>query len=334
MSISENIYYLKDDNIIKLEDGGNRSVSLGEVLESSEKMSLLIDDKYFFYIGMESVSVTGRKLHDIAKNYLNMMLPGEMIKSFGVYQTKDVTVIFIVSVALIELIKNNRELFDSAKKISTPFFELILRYEDFIFSDGDRFYRKNGSTIVMTPKNGSDFITSSDLFDEITEVKNSVKLPGVAASQFSKAPLALPIATLAICYILFVIGGFFSAGSIGKLGAYYDNELMKHYEKQGVSKAKDPYGMLISKSKFADGNSDGKRTLEILNDISGVTLDGVNFSTLSIRDKAVRVDGSATDFAQVDALKKQMEEKLKVPVAMDDTKKTAKGVTFIMRYEQ
>lgn len=121
MSISENIYYLKDDNIIKLEDGGNRSVSLGEVLESSEKMSLLIDDKYFFYIGMESVSVTGRKLHDIAKNYLNMMLPGEMIKSFGVYQTKDVTVIFIVSVALIELIKNNRELFDSAKKYRLRF---------------------------------------------------------------------------------------------------------------------------------------------------------------------------------------------------------------------
>lgn len=335
MSISENIYYLKDDTIFKLNDGGGKhSVSLGEVLESSEKMSLLIDDKYLFYIGMENVSVSGRKLYDIAKNYLSMTLPGEMIKSFGVYQTKGVTVIFIVSEALVELIKNNKELFDLAKKVSTPFFEMTLRYEDFVFSDGERFYKKSGSTIVMAPQNGSDFITSSDLFDEITEVKNSIKLPGVAASQFSKAPLALPIAALAVCYLLFVIGGVVSSVSLSKLSGYYDDNLNKIYEQLGVAKAKDPYGMLVFKSKASSDSGGGKRALEILEDISGVAVDGVKLTTFSIRDKSVRVDGSANDFAQVDALKKQMEEKLKIDVTMDDTKKTAKGVTFVMKYEQ
>lgn len=334
-NISDNIYYLKNDSLFKIEDGGHkRSASLDEIIGLKEKYSLIIDDAYFFYIGMETVSVTGKKLKDIAANYLAIMFPDDMVKSFGVSQTKGSTVIYILSDEIITLIKDNRELFNKAKKISSPFMELVFRYEDFTFSGGGRFYKKTGTSIIPVSGGGTDYITETDLFEEISEVKNSLRLPGVASSGFSKAPLLLPAIVFGLCYIIFVAGSVYSALSVSKIGGVYEESLNKIYKTLGVDKLKDPYGALIARSKENETGDIGKRVVEILADLSELERSGVKFVSFSMRDKSVRINGTAADFAQVDALKKQGEDKLKTVVTMDDTKKTEKGVSFVMKYEQ
>lgn len=336
MSVSENIIYLKDDSLFKIEDNAKRNVSLGEVLDYKDKYSLLIDDGYFFYIGIENVAVTGKKLTDIAANYLSIMFPGEMVGSFGIFQNKSFTVIFILSEKLSHLIKDNRELFASAKKISSPFLELAGRYEDFVFSDGERFYQKNGGNISIAPNDSPDFINASNLFEVIEEVKASVRLPGLRVSKFSKTPLIMPGIAAAVCYVIFLAGGIFSVSSVNNLDRYYENEVNKIYKIHGdkVAKSGDPMGMLSFKAGQTDSGGNGKRLIDVLADISSVEKEGAEFASFSMRDNAFRIDGSAKDFAQVDALKKNMEEKMKVPILMDDTKKTEKGVTFVMRFEQ
>lgn len=334
-NISDNIYYLKSDSLFKIENGGSkRSASLDEIVGLKEKYSILIDDDYFFYIGMETVSVTGKKLRDIAANYLAIIFPDDMVKSFGVSQTKGSTVIYILSDEIIALIKDNRELFNNAKKVSSPLMELVFRYEDFTFSGGGRFYKKTGTSILPVSGGGTDYITEADLFEEISEVKNSIRLPGVSTSGFSKAPLLLPAVAFGLCYLIFVAGSVYSALSISKIGSVYEESLNKIYKTLGVDKLKDPYGALISKSKENEVADTGKRVVEILSDLSSLERSGVKFLSFSMRDKSVRINGTAEDFTQVDSLKKQGEDKLKTNITMDDTKKTEKGVSFVMKYEQ
>lgn len=334
-NISENVYYLKNDSLFKIEKGGSkRSASLEEIISLKDKYSLLIDDEYFFYIGMETISVTGNKLRSIASNYLEIMFPGDMVKSFGVCRTKDSTIVLILAPEIIALIKDNRVLFNKAKKISTPFMELVFRYEDFTFSGGGRFYKKTGTGITSISDGGSNFITETDLFEEIMEVKNSLHLPGVASSHFSKMPLLIPAVVFGVCYIVFVAGSVYSVFALNKISRSYETSLTSLYKTAGVDKAKDPYNMLVTRSKEIGSGIGDKRVVEILSDFSSLDRSGIQFKSFSMRDKSVRIDGIAQDFAQIDAFKKRMEEKLKITVTTDDTKKTEKGVSFIIRYEQ
>lgn len=333
MNTSERICYLKDNSLFLVINGTTRPVSPEEVVSGKEKMTLIIDDGYFFYVGMDNISVTGKKLRSIAGNYLNVLFPGDMIKNYGVYQGKGFTMIFVISDELSEIIKSNGELFAAAKKITTSFIELSARYEDFIFSDGRKLYKKSGATITAAAPEEHG-ITVSDLFSEIERPRTSIHLPGVSVSHFSKTPYILPAAILIVCYALFFAGNIVSLNATSKTAAYYEEKLQNVYKSVGIDTSSDPYGALLYKAGKTNKSTGGKRVLETISDLKSIVGSGTELKSLNIRDKAIRVDGVADDFAKVEYIKKTAEEKLRTFVSMDDTKKTDKGIAFVMRYEQ
>lgn len=330
----EHNYYLKDGLLYKLSGSSTYKVSMEDVLYDNNRGGLLIDDGYFFYVGMEHISTSAKKINAIAQNYLNVLFPADMVKSFGVFQSSSKTIIYIINENLIDIINANKELFISFKKISTPFLELCVKYNEFSYSDGAKIYSLANNMVTLSDNKESDFITAKDLFDTLDSIKYSIVLPGVIKKSALKLPFAVPAAILAVIYIFFIIGSVSQISANNKVNKYYEEALQKIYNNLGVASSKDPYGMLIQQSKSVAGGSSSQRILSILNDLDDAYIDGISFESLNIRDSDIRVTGVATDFAKVEEIKKLMENKLQKSINVDDTKKTKDGITFTMKYEK
>lgn len=166
MSNSENNYYLKDGLLYKLTGASMYRVSSDDLIGDSSKSALLVDDSYFFYIGIENISTSAKKLHAIAANYLNVLFPADMIKEYGVFQHSGKTIIYVINQTLIDIISENTEIFTGFKKISTPFLEQCIKYNEFIFSDGSKKYRLSENMVSLIEDKDVDCITAKDLFEQ------------------------------------------------------------------------------------------------------------------------------------------------------------------------
>lgn len=332
MSISENNYYLKDGLLYKLTGASMYRVSSEDVISDSSKSALLIDDTYFFYIGMENISASAKKLHAIAANYLNVLFPADMVKEYGVFQNSGKTIIYVINQTLIDIISENAEIFAGFKKISTPFLEQCIKYNEFIFSDGSKKYRLSENMVTLIEDKDVDCITAKDLFETMQTVKYSMTLPGIVRKSAMKLPLAAPAAVLAVIYLVMIIGSISEMAAYNKVNKYYEEALSKVYKNLGVASSKDPYGSLVQQSKSVTSAGASERILSILNNLNDASINGIMFDNINIRDDDIRISGTAESFAQVDEIKRIMENKLQSTVNVDDTKKTKDGISFTMKY--
>lgn len=332
MSNSENNYYLKDGLLYKLTGASMYRVSSEDVMGDSSKSALLIDDTYFFYIGMENISTSAKKLHAIASNYLNVLFPADMVKEYGVFQHSGKTIIYVINQTLIDILSENADIFTGFKKISTPFLEQCIKYNEFIFSDGSKKYRLSENMVSLIEDKNADCITAKDLFETMQTVKYSITLPGIVRKSALKLPLAAPAAVLAVIYIVMIIGSISEVAAYNRVNQYYGEALSKVYNNLGVATSKDPYGSLLQQSKSVTSTGSSERILSILNNLNDAGIEGIMFDNINIRDEDIRVSGTATNFAQVDEIKKIMENKLQSTVNVDDTKKTKDGISFTMKY--
>ncbi len=332
MSNSENNYYLKDGLLYKLTGASMYRVNSDDVMCDSSKSALLIDDSYFFYIGMENISTSAKKLHAIAANYLNVLFPADMIKEYGVFQHSGKTIIYVINQTLIDIISENTDIFAGFKKISTPFLEQCIKYNEFIFSDGSKKYRLSENMVSLIEDKDVDYTTAKDLFETMQTVKYSMFLPGVVRKSAMKLPLAAPAAMLGIIYLVMIMGGISEIAAYNKVNKYYEDALSKVYNNLGVASSKDPYGSLVQQSKSVTTAGTSERILNILNNLNDAGIEGIMFNNINIRDDDIRVSGTATSFAKVDEIKRIMENKLQSTVNVDDTKKTKDGISFTMKY--
>ncbi len=330
----ENNYYLKDGLIYKISGSSIYRVSTEDVLSDSSKTGLLIDDAYFFYVGMEHIATSAKKIKSIAANYLNILFPADIISSYGVFQTSSKTVIYLINNNLLDIIQNNIELFAGFKKISTPFLELCIKYNDFIFSDGIKKYKLADNFVSLTNDNEADYITSQDLLDTFDNIKYSITLPGIVRKTAMQLPIVAPAALLILIYIIFIVGNVSKITSYNKVNSYYEEALLKVYNNLGVASSKDPYGSLLQQAKAVTGGSNSQRIISVLDDLNNAAVNGVTYEGLNIRDDDIRINGKAGNFAQVEEVKKAMENKLQNSINIDDTKKTKDGITFTMKYQK
>lgn len=332
MSNSENNYYLKDGLLYKLTGASMYRVNSDDVMCDSSKSALLIDDSYFFYIGMENISTSAKKLRAIAANYLNVLFPADMIKEYGVFQHSGKTIIYVINQTLINIIYENTDIFAGFKKISTPFLEQCIKYNEFIFSDGSKKYRLSENMVSLIEDKDVDYTTAKDLFETMQTVKYSMFLPGVVRKSAMKLPLAAPAAILGMIYLVMIMGGISEIAAYNKVNKYYEDALSKVYNNLGVASSKDPYGSLVQQSKSVTTAGTSERILNILNNLNDAGIEGIMFNNINIRDDDIRVSGTATSFAKVDEIKRIMENKLQSTVNVDDTKKTKDGISFTMKY--
>lgn len=330
----EHNYYLKDGLLYKLSGSSTYRVSLDDVLNDNSKGSLLIDDTYFFYVGMEHISTSSKKINAIAQNYLNVLFPSDMVKNFGVFQGSSKTIIYVINDNLMDIINNHKELFLGFKKISAPFLEFCIKYNEFIFSDGEKKYLLSNNLVSFSDNKDAEYITAKDLFDTFENAKYNLILPGVIKKSNFNFPFLMPAALVLVIYIFFIIGSISQISANNKVNKYYEEALQKVYTNLGVASSKDPYGLLIQQSKSLSGGASSKKVISLLDELNSAYIDGITFEGLNIRDDDVRITGVATDFAKVEEMKKLMETKLQKSVNVDDTKKTKNGITFTMKYDK
>ncbi len=332
LTTTEKICYLKNNELYTIENGSIVPITLYEIESFKGKINLILDDNFFFYVGMDNVSITGKKLRAVAGNYLNVIFPSNLTNNYGVFQGSGYTFIYLISNELMSLIDEYPNLFSLAKKITTPFTELSSKYNEFIYSDGIKTYKKDNNVITSTDEIPT--ITFNDLISDISSIKTNISLPNVSKLPFNKMPFLIPAITVSIVYLIFLIGSIISLSSISSVDEYYNEKLNEIYTSAGVKNTNDPYGQLLYKSGRSNKDFNGKKILEIISDLEKIAKDTAFFETFSVRDKSVRVEGFTDDFAKAESLKNKAEQFLQLPVNMDDTKKTDKGVTFVMRYEQ
>ena len=330
----EHNYYLKDGLLYKLSGSSTYRVSLDDVLNDNSKGSLLIDDTYFFYVGMEHISTSSKKINAIAQNYLNVLFPSDMVKNFGVFQGSSKTITYVINDNLMDIINNNKELFLGFKKISTPFLEFCIKYNEFIFSDGEKKYLLSNNLVSFSDNKDAEYITAKDLFDTFENAKYNLILPGVIKKSNFNFPFLMPATLVLVIYIFFIIGSISQISANNKVNKYYEEALQKVYTNLGVASSKDPYGLLIQQSKSLSGGTSSKKVISILDELNSAYIEGITFEGLNIRDDDVRITGVATDFAKVEEMKKLMETKLQKSVNVNDTKKTKDGITFTMKYDK
>ncbi len=330
----EHNYYLKDGLMYKISGSSMYRVTVEDIYADANKVGLLIDDAYFFYVGMEHVATSAKKLKAIAVNYLNILFPSDIISSHGVYQSTSKTIIYLINNDLLEIINNNQELFAGFKKISTPFIELVNKYNDFIYFDGTKKYKLTNNMVTLAEDKEMEFITSKDLLDNLESIKTSINLPGVIKKSAFNMPILIPAVVLGVIYIMFIISYVFEINSYNKVNKYYEEALLKVYTNLGVASSKDPYGSLLQQAKSITGGSSSQKVISVFNDLNDAAINGITFDGINIRDNDIRITGTATDFAQVESVKKVMENKLQNNINIDDTKKNKNGITFTMKYQK
>ena len=163
-------------------------------------------------------------------------------------------------------------------------------------------------------------------------VKYSMLLPGIVKKSAMKLPFAAPAALLGIIYLVIIAGSISEIAAYNKVNKYYEEALSKVYNNLGVASSKDPYGSLVQQSKSVTASETSERILSILNNLNDAGIDGIMFDNINIRDDDIRVSGTAASFAQVDEIKRIMENKIQSVVNVDDTKKTKDGISFTMKY--
>jgi len=335
LTISEKIYYLKNDNFYDIASSISKTIDPTDEKLLSSHYSIIIDDSYLFYMSMPKVIASNKKLIAIVNNYIASKLPLEDIAFLSFILLGDKILIYIVSQKLMELLKLYPKILSQATKISTPFIELISKYSDFVYYDGSKFYDVKENNVTNTVNTESEYIDAAQLISEVDIIRTSIKLPSIyKKSKIMNFPMLLPLATLIVIYIFFILGNIFSLLGAYSLEQKYAAMLNDIYESVGVANNPDPHGLLLFKVNKNKSSFDGERLLTILSDISKNTPSDIKLESFSYRDKAIRVNGHAPDFTILEKFEMTMETLLNQDIVIADSKKDQEGVSFSIRYQK
>lgn len=335
LNTSNPIYYLAaDGKFYKIIASSRREVGFEEVAHDHNKLGVLIDDSYFFYIGMDFIPLTGKKLNAVITNFLQSTYPPEMVANFGFCVVSGSIIIYLMKKELIEIIRGNNIAFANTKKLSTPLIEAIAKYNDISFKVNDTTYILEDRKLIISNKGDSTPIDADILLENAREIKQNIHLPGVTKKSVAKLPLFAPILLLSVIYLAFLIGGIFNIVASSKVKNAYEAELNKVFMAAGVDKTADPYGVLLQRYKAIGGAGNAGSALSAIKALEAAAIEGIRLDTLSIKDNDVKVIGSADSFAKVDEMKKAFEIALKKSVRIDDTKQVGDNITFTMHYSK
>lgn len=335
LNTSNPIYFLDSDSkFYKIIGASRREVGVEEVAHDHNKLGVLIDDSYFFYIGMDFIPLTGKKLQAVITNYLQSSFPPEMVANFSYSVIHGTIIIYLLKKELIDIITSNNIAFTNTKKLSTPLLESVAKYEEFAFQVGDTIYKKENRKLIISNGEAGAPINAEIYLENAREITQHISLPGVIKKSVAKLPLFAPILLLSVIYFAFLIGGIFEVVAASKVKKAYEAELNKVFMAAGVDKTADPYGVLLQRYKAIGGAGSTESTLSTLKVLEAAAIEGVRLETLSIKDNDVKVIGSADSFAKVDEMKRAFEIALKKAVQIDDTRQVGNNITFTLHYSK
>jgi hypothetical protein len=327
---------MQDGEVFLLKDGelysnkhAESPVSLSD-LEAGSR--LLIDDKYFFYVGLGKLSIGKSKSHPIVANYLQSLFPMDILSGFLVFEYKGEYIALIYKENFAALLENYRDVFKKAKKISTILCELSTLYSSFQFTDGQTCYEKKMEGLdIIIPENAQNVLSQNDFWLEASELKNDLSLPNIERGKAkTKGYKTIGVLTT-IIYIFFLGGLLLALHGLKLTEAALSEKLSALYTEVGLANVQDPFKELENMTKSQSAAP--FRSLDMLSIIGEAISKEITVDSLTVSERVVRIEGFANDFAGVESLKTDMFNRLKKEVTLDETRQLGDRVKFTMRYE-
>ncbi len=323
------VYLLKDGALYNLSSGSSLPLNIDEVHDGDYQ--LFIDDAYFFYVQVGKLNLSRKKVRPVVENYLQSVFPLELFSGFALFENKNEFTALVYRDTLSTLLEQHKSFFCGAKKISTAFCELSIRYNDFIFYDGAKTYMKKGSMLEVLAETSNEAIKASDLWDELIPLKTSIDIPGIKKEKAPVNNYVSAAIVIGVCYIFFLMAQVVSVMADKKVENQLNARLTKYYEQLKVDDKADPYGTLISMAQrqvIAPF-----RILNLLNDLGNSVPKTIQIESLSVNERLARVEGYGRDFAAIEELKKSLDIKLKKQTTLEESRQIDDRVKFVIRYE-
>jgi hypothetical protein len=323
------LYLVKNGLVYNLlEEGLRRTIPIDYNMAAGD-YHVLISDDYFFYTRIGKLNVKKRKVGSVAENYLAAAFPMELLGGFILFENKGVYTALVYKQEFLEHIAPLQNFLNRAKKISTAFCELSKSYDDFIFNAGDRFYsiKEESLTVISTAENAA---TIDDCLYALKGLKCDLDIPMTKRGQTGFKRYYMSAAAFALSFLFFLAGNIFTLADAKKKEKELSARLVELYTAAGVAEEKDPYGALVKLS--GEQRETRLFPLNILNIAAEAAGSAVTFETLSINDRAVRIEGKAENYAAVDDMVKNLEKTLRKQVNLEDTRQNGDKVIFTARY--
>jgi hypothetical protein len=302
-----------------------------DVLNSGNRFHLIIDDSYFFYLYVGKLSINRKKIRAMVGNYIQSMFPPDLFADFTVYDNKGVYVAMLYRNEFKELIDENIELFRKARRISTMFAELFIRYDTFLFTDGIRVYERKTESVDILSATPEGTLSLNEVIGDMLPLRSDISLPNVRKRREALNKNQTLVAVIAACYILFLLSGIVSNMAENKRLAAYEKQLSSLYAQAGVSNSPDPYGVLLSRAERRQPAP--FRALDVINILGAGVIDEITLDSISLNERMIRIEGFAEDFAEMEKLKTSLESKLRKQITVEDSRQSGDRIRFTIRYD-
>ena len=324
-----NIIYLKN-GVFYLKDRQGLNEIGAEEIENIE-YQLLIDDSYFFYESIDMPATNKKKQLAIIKNFLLVNYPEELISHFNYINIKEHVIIYIMTEKLFQLIDNNKNIFLNANKISTPFIESLINYNDFNYRIGKLLYQIVNNQVIHISETDDEIISADDVVEKIEElngniviIKKDTTLPLIIKS------IKIPAAMLLAAYIIFITGHILRINALEDYLERHEHLLNEIYESAGVINSQDPYGALIAKTR-SSANIDNRPILLVVQQISMAIDNQTIIDTLNIRSDSIRFDGVTKDYSSLESFTNKLKQYTQENITILNTKKEDDHINFSLR---
>jgi hypothetical protein len=325
---TSSIIYLKENKFYLKYDSRLLETSKEEFINN--EYQLLIDDHYFFYESLEIPSTSKKKQLSIIKNFLLVNYPEELITHFNYVNIKDMTVIYIFTKKLLELLEKQRDVFQRAYKISSPFIESLHIYDNFNYKIDNIIYNIANRQITHINESNENVKTSDDvrsLLNDLSENLNIIKKDSTFTIVKS---LKIPILLVLISYIIFISGEILRLKAIINYLGKHDALLTDIYKSAGVINSKDPYGSLLAKVK-SNANFNNRAILLNIEKISKSTDNQTIIDSINIRKNSMRFDGITKDYSSLENFTANLRKNMNKNVNILNTKKEDDHIIFSLR---
>ena len=324
-----NIIYLKNGTFYLKDKQGLKEIDT-EDLEHID-YQLLINDSYFFYESIEMPTTNKKKQLAIIKNFLLVSYPEELISHFNYINIKQQVIIYIMTEKLIQLIENNKKIFLNSNKISTPFIESLIIYNNFNYKIGKLLYQIVNSQVIHISETDGEIKSADNIIEKIDElngnliiIKKDTTLPHIIKS------MKIPAAMLLAAYIIFIAGHILRINALKEYLERHENLLNEIYESAGVMNSQDPYNTLMAKTRNS-ANLDNRSILLDMQQISMAMDNQTIIDTLNIRRDSIRFDGITKDYSSLESFTNKLREYFQKNIIILNTKKEEDHISFSLR---
>ncbi len=340
MSTTSRVILIENNKLYHYPNG--HKVELTEYNNLSDKITIIIDDNYFFYFTIDAKPIKTKKMNMIVKNYMRTVFLSQDTV-FTVFSGNDKIVVLTLSEKLVDLIRLNPTLFSKATRITTPLIETMQRdSKEFLYDSGKHSDKVANGIIRVAPiPTDKTAINKAGFLDMVAELEQylfmgNINLPGVVRIQKASSHLASIAYGALFIYMVFVGANIINLNAEKKPLIILNEKQQEIFVEANVDGLPNPLDALISASKnpstiSKQGIGD---PLAILSNLSSKETNTTVVS-LAVTTSFVRVEANTDSLDSIDTYSKEIEKRVGKTVSIVNVGNFKdNNVKFSIRFEK